>query len=1008
VVLAASTGSPSKGLSHSTDLADDADLSHAEDLLARATVLINEDRLQEAAGLLDTGIGLLENQGESVRNLLADLLEGRARIENRIGRHGEALPLFERSLAAKAGIWGESHPETMGPLLGLASIENKKGGFSEAAVMYRGCLEILEEAYGPAHPQAVEAASGLSQSLSNLGDYAGAESVLRRGLEATVGASGERTAEAGELMLSLAEVLAMMGEHAESTRLYRRAAEIIEQVHGPDHSRYAAALSGLAHTKRRIGCLEEAEPLYREAIRIVEDRHGDSHPDLIHYRCRLGMTLHELQKRPRGLESIRHGIDIALRVYEEGSYQVAMEERHLGLVLWNLGRCEESREVLLRSLSVLEDYYGSEHPYLSKCLKGLARACVCLELFEEARRYIDRAVTLYEGVPGSDQSELAYLLTYKARIELYVRDWDSAVETQLRAAETAICELERMCEVSSMDEAITLAGKPKSAVSSLVSAAMAHPSLPDSTLSEVFSLLISSHGQVLNWLTERRRIIDPAADTVRVAQLWENVVTATKRVSDLVIRGSEGDREAYLEALAEARSEKEEAEWAFSAAGGRLRPAEWRDVGTRYFSPERVAGALERGSTLIHFVRFNRWLNSRSGDEASERSHYGAFRLKRGKDDSSPLDFVDLGCARSLEELVLAYRECVDGLEPGRRPSAREESEYRSIARELYERIWAPLTRADESPVPPAAVPVSGSLVLLIPDFWLQLLDFNTLLSPTGNPVIENWKVHYLSSAGDLFRTREPSNGTGLLAVGSPVCELRAPEMSEGEKRRESASHLALCDEAYRPRQPLPGAEQEIRAVARLFLAATGEPSHVLLDREATETAVKEHLPGRRVVHIATHGFFCDKGTGETKRYSARLANSMFMSGLILGPAKGSDDGFLTAYEVTGLDLREAEWVVLSACGSGLGQLFLWEGLLGLRRAFEIAVARTVVMALWRIDDMAVRDLMERIYDHRLAGHSTVDAIRLAQLERLLDQRRRFNRIHPALWGGIIAEGDWR
>jgi hypothetical protein len=32
----------------------------------------------------------------------------------------------------------------------------------------------------------------------------------------------------------------------------------------------------------------------------------------------------------------------------------------------------------------------------------------------------------------------------------------------------------------------------------------------------------------------------------------------------------------------------------------------------------------------------------------------------------------------------------------------------------------------------------------------------------------------------------------------------------------------------------------------------------------------------------------------------------------------------------------------------------------------------------------------------------------MAQLERLRDQRRRFNRIHPSLWGGIVAEGDWR
>ena len=35
-------------------------------------------------------------------------------------------------------------------------------------------------------------------------------------------------------------------------------------------------------------------------------------------------------------------------------------------------------------------------------------------------------------------------------------------------------------------------------------------------------------------------------------------------------------------------------------------------------------------------------------------------------------------------------------------------------------------------------------------------------------------------------------------------------------------------------------------------------------------------------------------------------------------------------------------------------------------------------------------------------------ALRLAELERIEDHRRRLNRIHPVLWGGIVAEGDWR
>src|SRR5262249_35670423 len=106
------------------------------------------------------------------------------------------------------------------------------------------------------------------------------------------------------------------------------------------------------------------------------------------------------------------------------------------------------------------------------------------------------------------------------------------------------------------------------------------------------------------------------------------------------------------------------------------------------------------------------------------------------------------------------------------------------------------------------------------------------------------------------------------------------------------------------------------------------------------------------------------------------------------------------AEDVTSLDLLATELVVLSACETGLGQVHVGEGVFGLRRAFVLAGAKTLVMSLWKVPDEPTRELMKDFYGRLLAGDGRAKALRQAQLAL------RAKYPGPYYWGAFICQGD--
>jgi len=191
---------------------------------------------------------------------------------------------------------------------------------------------------------------------------------------------------------------------------------------------------------------------------------------------------------------------------------------------------------------------------------------------------------------------------------------------------------------------------------------------------------------------------------------------------------------------------------------------------------------------------------------------------------------------------------------------------------------------------------------------------------------------------------------------------------------------------------------------------------------DASEENFKKTSSGCNILHLATHGFFYPSIEEEKKDttvscYESRIENSDFglnqfvkntnplmRSGLVLAGANNvwqkqykndKEDGVLTALEVTSIDLRKTQIVVLSACETGLGDIKGSEGVYGLQRAFKMAGVKFIIMSLWQIPDKETVEFMKIFYTKLLKNND----IKLAFLETQKEMRKKYD---PYYWAAFV------
>ncbi len=265
---------------------------------------------------------------------------------------------------------------------------------------------------------------------------------------------------------------------------------------------------------------------------------------------------------------------------------------------------------------------------------------------------------------------------------------------------------------------------------------------------------------------------------------------------------------------------------------------------------------------------------------------------------------------------------------------------YQQQSRILYDQLITPV--AD----------LLTERVVIVPHGLLHYLPFAALQATNGY-LVDQHIIRMLPAAGVLsyLKTDTIPHAMTALILGNP---------DRGDNRFN-----------------LQHAQKEAEAIAALMPDAT-----LLLGNMATVSAITQSNGRFKRLHIAAHGIF----DAETPMDSALMLAK-----------EASNDGLLRASDLYRLNLN-ADLVTLSACETALSKIAKGDDLLGFTRGFLYAGTRSIIASLWKVDDLATKELMVAFYQN-LERMDKATALAKAQ------RSSKIKYPHPFYWAAFQLTG---
>ncbi|MDZ4794699.1 MAG: CHAT domain-containing tetratricopeptide repeat protein [Bacteroidota bacterium] len=994
-----------------------------------STSLNNLASLYQFIGQYAKAEQLFTQSGNNLKRILgennalyATSLNNMATLYSVMGLYEKAKPILIRVLELRKSVLGETHRDYGLSLNNLAALYGNMGQYDKAEPLYLEGIGILKKTKGENHPDYASMLDNLAQLYQHIGRYEKAERLFVEAGEIRVKTLGSTHPDIASTLNNIAGLYTESGQYEKAEPIYIFASELLKKSFGEMHPDYAGSLNNLGNLYESMGQYKKAEPLYLESINIKKKIFGETHISYATGLNNLAFLYFNLGQYEKAEPLFSKAMAIVKNAIGEDNPDYATHLNNIANVWQSMEQYAKAEQAYIRTNQIREKIFGINHTDYASSLNNLASLYTVMGQYKKAEPLIIQAKDIWRKVKGENSPAYATGLNNVAAFYRKTQTHYAQSETfyleAIRLRKMLLGEKHPYYSESQNDLALlyTQMGQYQKAEPLLLSSSR----ILLQNIAGTFSIL--SEKEKAKYLDYNREIVEcnnsflynnpkasaailennynlelgfkslSLADTRNMLEsVRNNKDTAVKRIFTQWMTSKNILAKQYTLATTSQTADLKAME-----AGAETLEKELNRRSAVFSNQQKslqvtmkdVQQNLEEDEAAIEFTRFKLY-NKKWTDSVI----YGAYILRKG--DVAPR-FVPLCEKKQLQLLFDSAGNTAPKLVKNFYRGLEIRGSAAQLGNQLYQLIWQPLEPFLKG-IKKIAYSPAGKLYSVA--FHALPVDSTTIL-------MDKYQLQQYTSTRQISLRTESQTTVrpgSIVLFGDAQFTMDSLQLVQQRKNKSNTELSTTINSVFKNRGSengawvnLPGTAEEIKKIGRLF-EQNKISTRLFIQQSASEGNLKTMTGNaQQIIHIATHGFFLPEAkkkktdSGQANAYSL-AEDPLLRSGLVLAggnyawsgktPVDGVEDGIVTAYEISQLNLSNTELLVLSACETALGDVKGTEGVFGLQRGFKMAGVKKMIVSLWQVPDKETAELMTSFYTYWMKGKTIAGAFYQAQAE---------------------------